>query len=156
MAELGSPEVHSPIRGQPEQDAAAEDQGTEREPRGDIGLRARGVVRTAQAGLADEQQPHDPEADESAGGAEIARPSADQPRPDDEPGDQRDRREEEGQPEQGAQHKTREEQHPWSHHFPRPAADDSASVRPGPGAVKAVAAPHDRQMVATTGGYQPR
>ena len=83
--------------------------------------------------------------------AEVARSSSDQPRPDDEPGDQGERREEGGQPEQRAQHKAREEQHPWLHGFLRPAAQDAPSVRPRVIALKARTPPHYRQMVATNG-----
>ena len=136
MAELGSPGVHSPIRRQSDEDAAAQDHGTDREPRGHIGLRAGGVVRTAKAGLANEQQPHGPEADKSTGRTEVARSSSDQPRPDDEPGDHRERRKQKGKPEQRAKHETREQHGPGLHQAHLPLGDHPPSVRAMAAAVK--------------------
>jgi hypothetical protein len=149
MAELGLPGVCSPVRGQSDEDPAAQDHDADHEPRGEIGLRAGGVDRAAKAGLANDEQPDRPEPNEPAGGAEKARPAADQPRPDGEPGDERDRREEEGQSEQRAQHEACEEQRLWSHDFPHPAAVDRVSVRSRMIAVKAKTAPHDRQIVTS-------
>jgi hypothetical protein len=151
MAELGPPGVHSPVRGQSDEDPTAQDHDSDHEPRGEIRLRAGGVDRAAKAGLADDEQPDHPEPNERAGGAEKAWPAADQPRPDGEPGHERDRREEEGKSEQRAQHEACEEQRLWSHDFPHPAALDFVSVRSRMIAVNAKTAPHDRQMV---GDYQ--
>ena len=147
MAELGSPAVHTPIRRQPDEDAAAQDYGTDREPRGDIGLRAGGVVRTAKAGLANEQQPHSPETDEATGRAEVARSSSDEPRPDDEPGDHRERREQEGKPEQRAKHETREQHGPGLHQAHLPLGDHPPSVR----AMATTVKEPDIGMLANTG-----
>jgi hypothetical protein len=147
MAELGSPGVHSPIRRQSDEDAAAQDHGTDREPRGDIGLRAGGVVRTAKAGLTNEQQPHSPETDEATGRAEVARSASDQPRPDDEPGDHRERRKQEGKPEQRAKHETREQHGPGPHLSDLPLRDHVPSVRAKATAVKEP----DIGMLANTG-----
>ena len=146
MAELGSPGVHSPIRRQSDEDAAAHDHGTDREPRGHIGLRAGGVVRTAKAGLTNEQQPHSPETDEATGRAEVARSSSDQPRPDDEPGDHRERRKQKGKPEQRAKHETREQHGPGLHQAHLPLGDHLPSVRALATAVKEP----DIGMLATT------
>jgi len=139
MGDLGSAVVRAPTRGQSESAPGPDQEGADREPRGDFNLPARGVVRTAPAGLTDDEQSGHAEADERAGGADEARPPGDHPRPDDEPRNERERREDEGEPEKRAEHETREKQHPWSHLSPSPAAQDSVSVRPGPGAVKAVA-----------------
>ena len=147
MAELGSPGVHSPIRRQSDEDAAAQDHGTDREPRGHIGLRAGGVVRTAKAGLTNEQQPHSPETDEATGRAEVARSSSDQPRPDDEPGDHRERRKQKGKPEQRAKHETREQHGPGLHQAHLPLGDHPPSVRAMATAVKEP----DIGMLANTG-----
>jgi hypothetical protein len=147
MAELGSPGAHAPIRRKSDEDAAAQDHGTDREPRGDIGLRAGGVARTAKAGLANEQQPQSPETDEATGRAEVARSSPDQPRPDDEPGDHRERREQEGKPKQHAKHETREQQGPGLHLSHLPLGDHLPSVRAMATAVKEP----DIGMLANTG-----